>query len=151
METDVTPHPSERGLSLVEVLVSLGVLSFLALSVMTMVTTAIHLNKLSQERSVATTLAAERIHQMKSMDFRSAANYAEYALPGETVGAGPPQTFTTAYGGIPDYPDHRRTVELTYDTPVAGVLKVEVSVFWEHINQPERSHTMIEFLHPELQ
>ena len=29
--------------------------------------------------------------------------------------------------------------------------KVEVSVFWQHINQPERSHTMIEFLHPDFE
>ena len=142
---------AENGMSLVEVLVSLGVMSFIALSVMTMVTTAVHLNKMSEERSIATTLAVERISQMKSMDFQSAANYTRYVLPSETAAAGPPQTFTGGYGSIPDFPDHRRTVELSYNTPVAGVLKVEVSVFWQHVNQPERNHTMIEFLHPDLE
>ena len=78
---------NEHGLSFVEVLVSLAVLSFIALSVMTMVTTAVHLNKLSEERSIATALAAERIQQMKALDYQSAANYTNYSVPGETAAA----------------------------------------------------------------
>lgn len=141
----------EAGLSFVEVLVSLAVLSFIAVSVMTMATTAVHLNKLSEERSVATTLAAQRIQQIRSQEFHNAANFALYALPIETSNAGPPLSFASGYGTIAEHPHHRRTVELTYDSPIAGMLKVEVTVFWTHTNQGERSHTMIEFLHPDLE
>ena len=141
---------NDDGMSLIEVVISLGVLAFIALGVTTMVTTALHLSKLGQERSIATSLAAERVQQVASMRYQVVANYQRYALPEETAAAGPPPTFTTAYGGIVGYPHCRRVVELSYDTPSAGMLKVKVSVFWRHVGQPERGHTMIEFLHPGL-
>ena len=53
---------------------------------------------------------------------------------------------TADYGEIPDYPDYKRVVEFGYDEPTPGMLKIKVSVSWNHIGQGERSHDMITFI-----
>lgn len=146
MVDENTGSGHERGMSLVEIMVSLAILSFLALSMISMFSSAAHLDKLAQERSVATSLASERIMQISSQPFASAANYTRYKRPEETAAAGPPATLTTGYGAIPDYPDYKRVVQLTYNVPTAGMLKVKTTVTWDHIGQGERSHEMITFI-----
>ena len=140
-----------KGLTLVEVLVSLAVLAFISLSVMSMLSSSLHLDKLAQERSVATSLASERIGQISAMPYQKSTDYAEYALPEEASAAGPPPTLTTDYEQIPGYPDFRRVVELRYETPVSGMLTVRATVSWIHVGHEEREHTMITFLHPGLE
>jgi len=146
----------EGGLTLVEVLVSLAVLAFIALSLMSMLSTSVHLNKLAQERSIATSLASERIMQFNSIEFQVPEDYTEYQLPEETPAVGDvdadlPWTFTSDYGVVPSYPEYKRVVEMWYDTPAAGMLTIETTVSWTHLTQGERSHTMIAFLHPDLE
>jgi len=140
-----------KGLTLVEVLVSLAVLAFISLSVMSMLSSSLHLDKLAQERSVATSLASERLGQITAMEYQPIADFANYALPEETAAAGPPPTLTSDYGQIPDYPDYRRVVELRFDAPVAGMLTIRSSVSWRHVSQGERTHTLITFVHPSLE
>lgn len=144
-------HSKETGLTIVELIVSLGILSFIALSVTTMVTTSMHLDKLAQERSIATSLSSERIMQITSRPFKVVGDVADYALPEETVLAGPPPVFRTDYGVIPDYPDYARSVTFRYDVPVAGMMTLEVNVFWTHATGEQRSHTMIEIIEPGLE
>lgn len=140
----------ERGLSLIEIMVSLAVMSFLALGMISMFSTSSHLTKLAQERSIATSLAAERLMQIDAQPFFQIADCANYGLPEETFAAGPPATLTADYGAVPDYADYRRVVELTYDSPTAGMLKVKATVTWDHIGQGERSHEMITFINQGL-
>jgi len=139
------------GLTLVEILVGLALLAFVALSLIAMLTTSIHLSKLAQERSVATALASDRIQQITSLPYQVPANYLRYQRSEETALAGPPITFTTDYGSIPEYPDYRRVVQIEYDTPVAGMMSVETTISWQHVGQIERSHVMVTFLHPGLE
>ena len=141
----------ESGLSLVEVLGSLTIAAIVSLAITTMLTTALHVNGLAKERSVATSLAAERMQRLTAWPMQTAPDYALYGLPEETADAGPPQTFTTDYGSIAGYEGYRRVVELNYDTPTAGMLTVKTTVSWRHVGQHERSHELIEFLHPALE
>ena len=147
---------SEDGLTLVEVLVSLAVPAFIALSLMSMLSTSMHLDKLAQERSIATSLASERVMLFNSQRYQVAEDYANYRLTEETAvaadaDAGTPATFTSDYGEVPDYPNFKRVVELYYDVPKAGMLKIETTVSWTHLTQGERGHTMIAFLHHALE
>ena len=71
----------ESGMSLVEVMVSLAILSFLALSMISMFTTAAHLDKLAEERSVATSLASGRVMQIAALQYAAPADCANYLLP----------------------------------------------------------------------
>ena len=141
----------DRGMTLIEVLGALAILAFVSLGIMTMLSTSLHLDAIAKERSIATSLVSERIQRLSSMNMQTALTYANYRLPEETADAGPPQTFTTGYGNIPGYPKFKRVVELTYDVPTSGMLKVKTTVSWQHVNRKERGHEMIVFLHPFLE
>jgi type II secretory pathway pseudopilin PulG len=142
---------TESGLTLVEVVISVGLLAFVSVGIMSLLIVSIRQNQLAQKRSVATALAAERIQQLTSLPYQASATYTLYKLPYEVAAAGPPATLTADYGAIPDYPGFRRVVTLTYDTPVAGMLRVQSSVFWQDLNQGVKSHEMITYLHPSLE
>ena len=90
----------DSGLTIAELVVSMGILAFIALSVATMVSTSVHLDKLAQERSIATSLASGRIMRITSMPFQIIGEVGRYGLLEETLAVGPPPTFTTAYGLI---------------------------------------------------
>lgn len=143
---------SQRGMTLVEVLVGLLMLAFIALGVMVFVVTVLKQNQLSLERSIATGIAAERIQQLTSMPYQTSSNYTLYKLPEETAAAGPPATLTTAAGSIPGHPRYSRTVTLTYDQPVTGMLSVRLDVAWQSLSQGiQKTHRMITYIDPGLE
>ena len=143
---------SESGVTLVEVLVALLILAFVALGVTSLLGIAIKQNKLALERSLATGLASGRLSQLSAMPFRPASDIADYGLPGELVEEGPPVTLVAGFGQIPGYPEYRRTVTFDYDTPVSGMLRVKVEVAWWSLAQAtEKVHSMIIYMHPALE
>jgi len=141
----------EQGFSLVDVMVAILLLGFIALGIQATLTTAVRQNKLSLERSVATSLAAARLAQISSMPYQDPTSYASYRLPEETAAGTGPYTLTTAVGAIPGQPQYSRTVTLTYNTPVAAMLKVQVDVSWTNRGQNAvKTHRVITFLYPDL-
>ena len=142
---------SEQGVTLVEMMVTVVLLGIVILGSASLLTQVLHQNKLARQRSLATYLAAERIDQITSLEFNTAADYLHYQLPGETPAAGPPMTFTSDYGSIPDYPEYRRVVTLTYDVPTAGMLQITSEVFWVNMQQGVKSHELNTYVHPRLE
>jgi len=140
----------ERGLSLIEVLVALLLLSFVALGSVSLLTVSLKQNKLAGRRSEATSLALERLDNIMAQEFQGSTTYANYALPGEVVLAGPPATLTSNYGTIPGFPAFERVVTLDYNVPVSGMLKAKVQVNWRDRQQGIKTHTLITYLHPAL-
>jgi prepilin-type N-terminal cleavage/methylation domain-containing protein len=145
------PTRSERGVTLIEMMVTVVLLAAVILGSASLLTQVLHQNKLARHRSLATYLAAERIDRMTSLEFNTAADYLHYRLPEESASAGPPVRFTTDYGSIPDYPEFRRVVTLNYDVPTAGMLQITSEVFWEDLRQGEKSHELITYVHPRLE
>lgn len=142
---------SERGMTLVEVLGAILLLSFVALGTASLTIYATRENKLAAERTIATSLAAERIERLMAVPYQGPANFANYALPYETVSAGPPKTFTADFGQIPGYDRYKSVVTLNYDVPAAGMLQVIVDVSWKNVHQGLKTHRMVVFLHPGLE
>jgi prepilin-type N-terminal cleavage/methylation domain-containing protein len=142
---------TERGVTLVEMMVTVVLLGAVILGSAALLTQVLHQNKLARQRSLATYLAAERIDQITSLEFNTAADYLHYQLPGETASAGPPITLTSDYGTIPDYPEYRRVVTLNYDVPTAGMLQITSEVFWINSQQGEKSHELNTYVHPRLE
>jgi type II secretory pathway pseudopilin PulG len=152
MDTPVrAERPAERGLTLVETLVTVLLLAFVVLGGAATLGQVLHQNKLARHRSLATYLAAERIDQLTSQRYHDSAEVAEYQLAGETLAAGPPATLTADYGSLPDFPEFRRVLTLSYDVPVAGMLQVSAEVFWRDLQQGEKSHELISYIHPSLE
>ena len=152
------PHPGaeprrQAGFSLPEVLVGVLLVGGVAFGIMSFVGTSMKLNRLALERTTATQLATERLDDITTMDFQSAAAHANYKLSFETEsdGATDEWIFTSDYGSIPSYPDFKRVTTLSYGTPEPQMLKVKVVVTWDNLAQGEKSHTMIDFLYPDLE
>lgn len=146
-----TENRNQRGMSLVEMLLSLLLLSFVVLGSISLLTISSRQNKIARFRSLATSLSAERLDHLSSTRYRSAANFAQYLLPEETGAAGPPITLSADYGEIPGFPEFRRTVTLNYDQPEAGLVTARVEVFWQDQQQGEKGHSLLTFLHPDLE
>ncbi len=141
----------ESGMTLIEVMVSLALLGLVAVGIMTMLVASIRQNKLAEMRSIATGLAAGRLQQVVSHPYMGASSYTEYKLPEETAAAGPPSTFTTNYGAIPSHPEFSRVVTLTYNSPVAGMLRVQTTVSWVDRRQGTKTHAIVTYVHPKLE
>jgi type II secretory pathway pseudopilin PulG len=139
------------GFTLVETLVSVALLAFVALGVIALLTAVIRQNKLAKERSTATALASERINLLTALPFQTSGNYLKYRLPEETAAAGPPPTLTADFGRIPGYPQFRRVVTLTYDVPAPGMMRVEAELTWKNLQQGIKTHDMVTYLHPGLE
>lgn len=139
-------------MSLVEVLVGVTILAFVALGAMTFLGTSMRQNQRSLERSIATGIASERVHALTSMPFQASTSYASYRLPEETAAAGPPATLTTPVGSLPGYPRYSRVVTLTYASPVSTMLTVRVDVSWQSLYQGiQKTQRMITYIHPGLE
>ena len=65
------------------------VLSFVALSVVSLLGIALKQNKLALERTVATGLASGRMSQLMTMPYRPLADFVEYRIRGEVAQDGP--------------------------------------------------------------
>ena len=141
----------ESGLTLIEVMASLALLGLVAVGIMTMLVVSIRQNKLAEMRSIATGLASERVQQIASHPYMASTSYTEYRLAEETAASGPPQTFTTNYGLVPAHPEFSRVVTLTYNSPVAGMLRVQATVSWVDRTQGTKSHVIVTYLHPRLE
>ena len=142
---------TERGFTLVEMLVSILLLAFVALGSVSLLTVSLHQNKLAGKRSVATSLAAERIEELTSQRYQPSETFQNYEVPGEVSATGPPATLTADYGAIPGNPEFRRVLTLNYNVPVAGMLQVVSEVSWEDLMQGEKRHTLITYVHPGLE
>ena len=141
---------NDGGLTLIEVLVALLLLSFVGLGSISLMTVALKQNKLASRRSEATSLAVERLENITAQKFQGSSDYANYARPGESVVAGPPATLTSVYGAISGFPAFQRVVTLTYNVPVAGMLEAKVDVSWRDQQQGIKTHTLITYLHSAL-
>lgn len=141
----------DAGMTLVEVMAALALLGLVAVGIMSMLVVSIRQNKLAEMRSIATGLASERVQQIASHPYMASATYTEYKLPEETAAVGPPRTFTTGYGLIPAHPEFSRVVTLTYDSPVAGMLRVQTAVSWVDRKQATKTHLIVTYLHPRLE
>ena len=140
----------QQGMSLIETLLSLLLLSFIVLGSISLLTISSRQNKMAQRRSIATSLAAERLDRLTAAPFRNSADVLALALTEESTASGPPAVFTADYNEIPGFPQFRRVVTLEYDVPEAGLLKAKVEVYWQDQKQGEKEHALLTFLHPEL-
>jgi hypothetical protein len=122
-----------------------------AVGIMTLLVASIRQNKLAEMRSIATGLASERIQEIVSHPFMASTDYLEYKLPEETAAAGPPSTFTSNYGSIPSHPEFSRVVTLTYNSPVAGMLRVQTTVSWVDRRQGTKTHMIVTYVHPKME
>ncbi|WP_052263307.1 type IV pilus modification PilV family protein [Geobacter pickeringii] len=123
MDSNISQHDNQRGFTLVELLVSLTILSIGLFAVANMQVVALKANTMANSLSVATTLAQEALEDIMSTDsgsplFSSSATGVYDLDPNSAAtsltvpGAG---TFTATY-------------TITTSTPSSGMVRVDVEV-----------------------
>ena len=106
-----------RGISLLEVLIAMALVSFILLGFAGFSTVAIKGSAFSQKMTTAVTLAQDTLEEVRRIGYRA-------ALLREDIQNEP-------YGSIPNEPLFQRTVVIQANTPAPGLQTIIVKVAWD--------------------
>jgi len=106
-----------HGISLLEVLVAMMLVSIVVLGMAGFSTVAIKGSAFSQKMTKAVILAQDALEEIRRVGYRP-------ALSGE-------RSHTEAYGTIPDEPLFERLVTASPNTPARGLQTITVKVAWD--------------------
>ncbi len=107
---------TQKGFTLLEILVALTVLSIGLLGMAGLTTTIIHGNSLSNNVTTATTLGQDRMEHFRRLGYSTT-----------------PVTDTTTtedYNSIANYPSYKRVSFIDVNSPSAGMKTITVTVYW---------------------
>ena len=116
----LTPTKRHGGFTLIEIVIALFVLITALLALISTTVIVVKSNTFSQTMTTATTLAKDKMEQLKNTAYASLTGGTDYAKPDSTVLTA--STSETTY---------TRTWTVTNDgTPAAGMKTITVSVVW---------------------
>jgi type IV pilus assembly protein PilV len=116
-----------EGFTLIEVMIGMVILTIISLGLASLTVSTIRGNAFSQRLTTATTLAQDRLEQIKRLGYGNAAT---------AVG-------TEAYGTIASFTGFRRVTEVATNTPVTNVTTVTVTVYWASDARSVASKTLL--------
>ena len=105
----------DGGFTLIEVMIGMVILTIISLGLMSLTVSTIKGSTFSHKMTTATTLAQDKIEQIKRLG---------YANAGTVAG-------TEAYGAITNFSAFKRVTQVQNDTPATNVKTVTVTVSWE--------------------
>ena len=108
---------NSRGISLLEVLIAMALVSFILLGFAGFSTVAIKGSAFSQKMTTAVTLAQDTLEEVRRIGYRA-------TVSGEDSQNEP-------YGSIPNEPLFQRTVVTQANTPAPGLQTIIVKVAWD--------------------
>lgn len=114
-----------NGFTLLEILIAIVILSIGLLGMASLTVGIIKGNKFSNEVTTATTLAQEKMEDVRRLKY-----------------SGMPSTNTTTpedYNTITDYPEYKRETKTDVGAPAAGMKTITVTTYWKDANQVEHS------------
>ena len=117
---------NNNGFTLIEVLIATVILSIGLLGTAALITGIIKGNKVSNRITTATTLAQDKIEEIKGSGYA-----------GADAEAG-----TESYGGA-DFPLYKRITDVASGNPVAGMKKITVTVYWDSDNSQVELQTIL--------
>jgi len=103
---------NEKGVSLIETLIAIVLLSVLLLGTGGLLIGTIHGNTVSKDVTMATLLAQEKIEEIKALGY---SNISPVDI-----------TFLENFGDISGYPNNKRVIDIFVNTPEAGMKTVVV-------------------------
>jgi type IV pilus assembly protein PilV len=103
-----------NGFTLIEILIATVIITIASLGIATLTVGIMHGNSFSQRLTTATTLAQERLEQVKRISYPNAGTIAG----------------TDNYGNIANYTGYKRVTSVTNDTPGSNMKTIGVIVYW---------------------
>jgi prepilin-type N-terminal cleavage/methylation domain-containing protein len=125
---DITMVATEKGFTLIEVLVALGVFSVALLGLEKMHLTAIQVNTVANRLTQATTLAQDRVERFMAMPY-------DDPLLADTTAKGIPTSYPNAGHPDPSPPPQGYTIRWDVDTdvPSVGIKTINIFVTWNNL------------------
>lgn len=116
-QNSVDTKKGSQGFTLLEVLIAIVILSVGLLGMAALTVGIIKGNKLSNDMTIATTLAQDKMADLRRLG---------YSGTSATT-----TTDTEDYNSITDYAAYKRVIVTTVDSPVAGMKTIVVTAYWE--------------------
>ncbi|MGR3319088.1 MAG: type IV pilus modification PilV family protein [Candidatus Anammoxibacter sp.] len=112
---------NNNGFTLIEILLAIAVISIGMFAIMSSITAVMKGNAHSRKSTIATTLAMDKIEDLKRLGYNTVKGW--------------PQTNIEGYGidtanGESGYLSHKRVTTIFPDTPAANMLTGSITVFW---------------------
>lgn len=107
---------NEKGITLLEILIALSVLSIGLLGMAGLTTSIINGNTLSKKVTTATTLGQDRLEHFRRLGYST--------TPTADT------TTTEDYNSIANYPSYKRVSFIDVNSPSAGMKTITVTVYW---------------------
>lgn len=104
-----------NGFTLIEILIATVIITIASLGIATLSAGVIRGNSFSKRLTTATTLAQDRLEQVKRIGYTNAGTLAG----------------TENYGNIANYTGYKRITSVTNNTPMSNTRTVDVIVYWE--------------------
>jgi len=125
---DITMVTTEKGFTLIEVLVALGVFSVALLGLEKMHLTAIQVNAVAKRLTQATTLAQDRVERFLAMSYND-------PLLADTTPTGTPTKYPNPGNPDPSPPPQGYTIRWEVDTnvPSVGIKTINIFVTWNNL------------------
>jgi type IV pilus assembly protein PilV len=101
----------DTGFTLIELLIAIVILSVGLLGMATLTGSIVKKNKFSNDLTAATTLAQDKLEDIRADGYASAATEAKTACTG-------------------DFSEYQREVTVSNDTPASGMKQITVKVYW---------------------
>jgi len=120
---------TQKGFTLLEILVALTILSIGLLGMAGLTTTIIHGNSLSNYVTTATTLGQDRMEHFRRLGYST--------IPTTDT------TTTEDYNSIANYFSYKRVSFIDVDSPSAGMKTVTITVYWDFDAQSVALQTIL--------
>jgi type IV pilus assembly protein PilV len=104
-----------NGFTLIEILIATVIITIASIGIATLTVGVMHGNSFSQRLTTATTLAQDRLEQVKRISYPNAGTIAG----------------TENYGNIANYTGYKRVTSVTNDTPASNMKTITVIVYWD--------------------
>jgi type IV pilus assembly protein PilV len=102
------------GFTLIEILIATAIVTIISLGMANLTAGIIHGNSFSKQLTTATTLAQDRLEQIKRVGYANA----------DTI------TGTETYGNIVNYSSYKRVTSVSNNTPSPNMKAINVVVYW---------------------
>lgn len=136
----------DRGVSLVELMIALGVIAVALLALVTMILITQEARQIQREQTIAKEAAVTQLEAIKAVATPSSGTYAAAltaAFPGGTTGAGVyTYTFSISTLNKASTSDKRGLGTITFDTANVDLVYVTVTIEWDSVGQKKSRYEL---------
>jgi prepilin-type N-terminal cleavage/methylation domain-containing protein len=126
---------NDKGYSLIEVFIAMGILSIVLLGMAGLINITVAINRNSAEKTVAISMAQDKMEETIAKGYLN--------LPATN------QTVTEDYGAMANYLSYERITDIKINKPDTDIKLITVDVYWNNDNRRVRFQSMVSNIIPD--